>query len=95
MGVVMFGVTGRGEGRTVGIVPVVDQDGAVRELGLNVKRARCAACGESAEVVVEGVEGIATTLCVDFRACAARFREGVSPATYGAVLRGDILGGRL
>lgn len=52
----------------------------------------CDACGsDSANRTAGLLEGIAAVLCVDACACALRYRRGVSPATYAAGLRGELL----
>jgi hypothetical protein len=52
----------------------------------------CAACstGRSARAR-EVVDGIDVVLCLDALTCAANYRGGVTPATYGAGLRGELL----
>jgi hypothetical protein len=52
----------------------------------------CAACGsDDALRATTTVNGITMLLCHDFVACAQRYRQGVSPATYAAGLRGELL----
>lgn len=52
----------------------------------------CVACGSvTTSRDVEGVSLVAMLLCLDAAACARRYRGGVSPATYAAGLRGELL----
>ncbi len=65
-------------------VPVVP--GPVRE------QEACAACGSTtAPRNTQRVEGIVMELCHNAMNCTGRYRRGVSPATYAAGLRGEIL----
>jgi hypothetical protein len=53
----------------------------------------CVACGTTDGVRVPAVlQAGAVALCRDAGACCARYRRGVSPQTYAAALRGEILG---
>lgn len=66
-------------------------DGARRD----VKPAVCAACGAppklaGVRVPLRGFPG--EWLCEDACACTARYRQGTSPESYAAGLRGEILG---
>jgi len=47
----------------------------------------CGACGKGG--LYEALDD--NSLCVDFRACIARWRGTLSPETYAAGLRGEIL----
>jgi len=72
----MFGITGR---KTV--VPVIPgPDGATAG-------GSCDACGKGGRFEPLGSDG----LCIDFRACIARYRSRASPDSYAAGLRGEIL----
>lgn len=57
-------------------------------------RPPCDACGTDADPTrclhVVGPD-LVVILCRDASACAHRYRKGVSPASYAAELRGDIL----
>lgn len=75
--------------RFAGRAPVVvpGADGAVIE-----PQPACVACGSAtASRDAEGVSLVAMMLCTDATACCKRYRGGVSPATYAAGLRGEIL----
>lgn len=48
----------------------------------------CVACGCSTALRVPAGELV---LCLDAAACCDRYRGGVSPATYAAGLRGELL----
>ncbi len=95
----MFGVTGRTwPGRFVGRVPVVDGPQNVVPPAQHeqiVPAAPCSACGYGdrngviRRVVIR--DGVRMSLCVDWQACTGRWRGGVSPGTYAAGLRGEIL----
>lgn len=67
-------------GRKPVVIP--GPDGAVRPTGF-----ACGACGKGG--LYEPLDD--NELCVDFRACIARWRGDMSPASYGAALRGEIL----
>jgi len=57
-----------------------------------VVEAQCVACKRrGTDVVCEYVRGELLWLCPDGAACASRYRGGVSPATYAAGLRGELL----
>lgn len=56
---------------------------------------RCVACNVDGGVIrvpmiIEGGEAI--VVCLDGHECAKRYRRGASPASYGAALRGELLG---
>lgn len=85
----MFALGGR-DGRVVrgrATVPAVPADRPVTE--------DCAACGRGDRNGVlrtrQVVDGVDMALCLDYFACAERYRGRVSPASYGAALRGEIL----
>ena len=53
----------------------------------------CVACGSSTVIRVPVVldEVGAAVVCLDATECAKRYRRGVSPESYAAELRGEIL----
>lgn len=68
------------------VVPVVPGPGDVPP---------CVACDATGGVIrvpmiIEG--GGAVVVCLDGHECAKRYRKGASPASYGAALRGELLG---
>lgn len=54
----------------------------------------CVACGAMAKTVGATVplKGMDGWVCADFTACVVRYRQGVSPESFAAGLRGEILG---
>lgn len=71
--------------------PIIDQ--ALQEPGLNVER-KCNACGAVSWNTVpavptapyvagnDGTQGIPPFVCVDFRTCCNRYRQGLSPSEF-------------
>lgn len=52
----------------------------------------CAACRSDTVTRVPAVLGTeGAVLCLDAAECCGRYRGGVSPASYGAALRGELL----
>jgi hypothetical protein len=91
----MFGFEGRGHGaRMVARAPVIPGPDRPAEPRRPVTPA-CSACGYGdpngvlrRAVVVDRVRLI---VCVDWSACTRRYRDGTSPQSYAAGLRGEIL----
>lgn len=74
--------------REVSVVVVPGRDGARRG-----PVPPCDACGTngSGTRIPAVLEGVVMVLCFDAGACALRYREGASPESYAAALRGDLL----
>lgn len=65
----------------------------VGEIGPDTAAAPCAACGEPATAVEgqkrarAGVAGKLLMLCLDATACCRRYRRGLGPQAYAAMVR--------
>jgi hypothetical protein len=77
--------------RALGRAPVVvaGNDGAAPG-----KIPPCVACGCDTVIRVPAVVGpdMAVVLCMDAANCTIRYRNGASPESYAAGLRGELLG---
>lgn len=71
--------------------PVVPgPDGAVRAIA--VTEAQCTAClNVSTATHIEWLGDMSARLCDDADACTNRYRDGASPESYAAGLRGELL----
>lgn len=80
--------TDRGTG-----VPVVPGPDGAQAVGIAVVLGACDACGtRSAARAKVAVDMSVIVLCTDASACCDRYRGHVSPETYAAGLRGELLG---
>ncbi len=79
-------IKGRAAGRAPVVVP--GPDGAT--VGVIPP---CIACGATTVTRVPAIlaDGATAVVCQDARECTARYRQGASPASYGAALRGELL----